>query len=447
MSELARRASVSLKFNGKTFGISLDDKLTSISYTDVASGESDSVDITLENKGQKWMRTWRPKFGDSISGTIKFLRWYNAKTPTMAIALGELMIDTMKFSGSDMTAKLEALAIPANSSWRVTKRTKTWEKITLRQIARKIAKRYKLKLVYSASSIYIKSAEQSTETDSAFLYKLCQDNGLSMKVYQERIIIYDRGRWEKKAVVDTLTITDFEGDWDITDTIQGVYTGARAPYRVASKSSKKKSSSTKKKSPAQISAMAVLAQTPVLRATKKSTSKKKKKTQQSVFVGFVKEKSSKARNLKVTTVSDSKKAAGRKAAAQVNDENAKATVITGHIFPNPKIVAGVTIRLKGFGAHYDGKYFVDKTTISVEGSSGVSQNIEAHKCQKLLTYPRKARKTKKKSRKKSYDTIAKDVIRGKYGNGNARKKKLESLGYDYDKVQEAVDKLTGRGKK
>lgn len=48
--------------------------------------------------------------------------------------------------------------------------------------------------------------------------------------------------------------------------------------------------------------------------------------------------------------------------------------------------------------------------------------------------------------KKPYTTaqleaVAKDVINGKYGNGETRKAKLKAAGYPYDEVQEIVDKL------
>ena len=45
--------------------------------------------------------------------------------------------------------------------------------------------------------------------------------------------------------------------------------------------------------------------------------------------------------------------------------------------------------------------------------------------------------------KKSITEIAKDVINGKYGNGDERKKKLETEGYDYDTVQSKVNELLG----
>lgn len=43
--------------------------------------------------------------------------------------------------------------------------------------------------------------------------------------------------------------------------------------------------------------------------------------------------------------------------------------------------------------------------------------------------------------KKSVDTIAREVIRGGWGNGDERKKKLTSAGYDYSAVQKRVNEL------
>lgn len=48
---------------------------------------------------------------------------------------------------------------------------------------------------------------------------------------------------------------------------------------------------------------------------------------------------------------------------------------------------------------------------------------------------------KKKTAKKSIDVIAKEVINGKWGNGDARKKKLKAAGYDYASVQKRVNEL------
>lgn len=45
------------------------------------------------------------------------------------------------------------------------------------------------------------------------------------------------------------------------------------------------------------------------------------------------------------------------------------------------------------------------------------------------------------SAKKSVDAIAREVLAGKWGNGDDRKNRLKAAGYDYDKVQARVNKL------
>lgn len=50
-------------------------------------------------------------------------------------------------------------------------------------------------------------------------------------------------------------------------------------------------------------------------------------------------------------------------------------------------------------------------------------------------------KTATTSAKKSVDAIAREVLAGKWGNGDDRKNRLKAAGYDYDKVQAKVNKL------
>lgn len=43
--------------------------------------------------------------------------------------------------------------------------------------------------------------------------------------------------------------------------------------------------------------------------------------------------------------------------------------------------------------------------------------------------------------KKTVDEIANEVIRGEWGNGAERKKRLTAAGYDYSEVQRKVNQL------
>ena len=46
-----------------------------------------------------------------------------------------------------------------------------------------------------------------------------------------------------------------------------------------------------------------------------------------------------------------------------------------------------------------------------------------------------------KAQQAKIEDVAKDVIKGKYGNGEARKEALEKAGYDYHEVQSRVNEL------
>lgn len=72
-----------------------------------------------------------------------------------------------------------------------------------------------------------------------------------------------------------------------------------------------------------------------------------------------------------------------------------------------------------------------------------SKFIRGYAVPKYTAEPKKATTTTKKS----IDTIAKEVIAGKWGNGDARKKALAKAGYDYAKVQARVNELTATYKK
>lgn len=343
----ARRASANFRFNGKNVDASLKEYLQNVTYTDVASGSSDQLDITLQNIDMGWLNRKYPKKGDRVNGAINFLDW-DRDGQDKRLSCGTFILDDIKFSGGPLVAQFACIAVPANDSFSTKERTKTWKDVTVRGIASEIAVRYSLRLEYSGPSVKINSIEQSQKTDSAFLYEICSSYGLSMKVYNKAIVIYDQTAMEMKKAVATITRKSFTDDnWDFNDTLAGVYTGARISYKSG-----------------------------------------KDSNEISVFIGLKGEHADGSRVLKINETADSVSDAYYKAAAKVNKSNESATTISGEIWPNPKICAGVTVTVSGMG-RADGKYFVEKSTTEV-GDSGTRQSVEMHKCQKRLTYTPKA---------------------------------------------------------
>ena len=339
-----RRAEADFRFNGKNVTTVLKPFLESAEYTDVASGESDQLDISLQNVDGNWLGKWYPAKGDKVSGSFIFRSW-DDDGEDAALPLGTFTMDDIRFSGGPMTASFGCVAVPNDESFHVRDRTKTWKRITVQGIGAEIAARYGLRFAYQGPAIMVNSLEQSDKTDSAFLYEMCDTYGLKMKAYAGAISIYDQTEMERKKAVATVKRKSFIGDkWDYADTLAGIYTGARVSYK----------------------------------------SGKEEDKETSIYLGLVAEDAPGSRVLRISGTVDSPEDARRKGAAQVNKSNEEATKLSGEIWPNPKICAGVTVKVAGFG-RADGKYFVDKSTVTVSGAGGASHKVEMHKCQPRLT--------------------------------------------------------------
>lgn len=70
---------------------------------------------------------------------------------------------------------------------------------------------------------------------------------------------------------------------------------------------------------------------------------------------------------------------------------------------------------------------------------GLQRRREAER--KLFLTPCESVKVPGKDKKKTIEEVAKEVIAGKWGNGNERKERLTAAGYNYKSVQTKVNKL------
>ena len=74
--------------------------------------------------------------------------------------------------------------------------------------------------------------------------------------------------------------------------------------------------------------------------------------------------------------------------------------------------------------------------------NGINGNVDMNKC--FVDYPKIIKNAKLNGfgkNKKTVEQIAKEVIAGKWGNGEDRKKRLISAGYNYNAVQKKVNEL------
>lgn len=332
-----RRAVPRLAINGRDVTRDIEGYLTGLKFEDVDSGSSDSMSVELHDVDGKWGGSWYPTKGDSLQGAILFEDW-DGPGKSHRLSFGTFILDEIRMGGSPSTAEFGALSIPSDSSFKTRQRTQTWEAVTVSKIASEICSRYGLALEFLADDVSVESIEQTKKTDSDFLYSLAKDYDLKMKVFNRKIFLFDGGRLEAKAPVATLTPSDFvDGAWDFVDSLEGTYTGAIVGYKGGDG-----------------------------------------KDEITVSVGRADEGSPKCRVLYVNAKCDSEGEAIRKGKAQVNLANEEATTLKGSVWPSPKLVSGATVTISGFPAHVNGKYYIEKSTLSL-GRSGTKQKLQLHK--------------------------------------------------------------------
>lgn len=180
--------------------------LLSFEFDDKESNEADEISITLKDEKGMWAGRFCPKGGEVVRAII-------VSGDTMGGVrgvkrdCGRFYVDTMTAAGSPRTFELKAVSIPLKTPIRRKLKTRAWEKYTLKDIAGKIAKEANIALVYDADDpISYDRQDQDRESDLKFLSRLCEEAGLSIKVSDEKLVIFDQQAYEKKQPVRTFAL-------------------------------------------------------------------------------------------------------------------------------------------------------------------------------------------------------------------------------------------------
>ena len=315
-----RRTTVDLIYNGAAVSAQIAPYNTDFSYTDPASGEADSLDISIHDRGRLWTVAWFPQVGDTLSATIR--------ATGGSLPCGLFILDNFDFSGWPITGTISGVSVPADSCFRETARTKNWENVTIQEIGKEIASRAGISLVWDVEGepFKITNVEQSEQTDCEFYMGLCETYGLAMKVYSNKIVVYDREAYKKKGSAATLGPDDLLS-WSWSTTMAKTYTGGEFTYT-----------------------------DPVTEEEIKVT------------VGGGN------RILKQSGKADSKADAERQIQAAVDKANHGATKLSATIMGNAGLVASQCVDVEGLG-RLSGKYYIDSITHRV-GGSGYTMDLE-----------------------------------------------------------------------
>lgn len=173
----------------------------------IYSGKNAYVDaayLQAIDSGSGIQATGDAEKGLRIQATIVRENW-KSDGRDEALDCGQFELDSVDAQGPPATVTIKGTSLPYNSTIRQTKKSKSWENYTLLGVAKEIASKNGMTCMFlsDANPVYDR-IEQYQCSDIAFLQKLCQDAGCSLKVSNNIIVVFDQAEYEKKSVVRTI---------------------------------------------------------------------------------------------------------------------------------------------------------------------------------------------------------------------------------------------------
>lgn len=201
--QLSRRAYLEVKYtvHGEKEAHDISEDITkyllSFTYTDNMSDKADDVNLTLEDRAELWSSSWMPTAGSLLDLTIHTYNWASVHEGEKTLPLGRFAIDEIEVASVPTTVSIKAVSIPCDCALRGEKKNRTWEDITVREVAQDITAENKVKLFWDCGEDpRLDHVEQSDQSDLSFLQKLCRENGFALKASNEQIIIFDEYKFE-----------------------------------------------------------------------------------------------------------------------------------------------------------------------------------------------------------------------------------------------------------
>lgn len=331
----ARRASIEVTYMGVDITKDITPDLLSFKYTDNASEAADDIDIELKDEKAKWLTDWFPEKGDSIKATINTVNW-SKEGDSKKLYCGTFIVDEPGYSGPPNKMTIKAIAVPSNTNFTSTKKSRAWENIKLSAIAQNIAASAGLDLFFDVPSDPLYSRKDQSETsDMSFLSDLCKKEGFGFKVTDSKIVIFDEVKYEKQASIITLSrLGGLVNSYDFKTTLtNSAYAGCRVKYRNA-------------KSGATIE-----------------------------YLYTIKDLEDSDKIYELNQIVTSYAEAVRLAQKKLREVNKKETTAKLNVIGDLRYIGTVCVELTGFGK-FNGKYFVDKAS---HGLPNYNVDLEMHK--------------------------------------------------------------------
>lgn len=342
--DMARRAAWQVKVQGVDISDEIKKDLISIEITDNEEDAADDLQIKLADREAVWLQEW---LNDTIQAGVKtkglsFAVWIGKNDHTGKVVqqkAGTFTLDSIKHSGPPSAVTIKCTSLDFAGGIRTEKRDKAWERYNLKGIAQEIAKKGGLQLSYCCNiNPTYSRRQQDQETDIAFLVRVCHDEGVSVKISDGHMILFQREIFENMEAIDKIVF----GDGSYTKWDLGTSTGD------------------------------VTFDKCIVTYTDPATGKSITGSYQTDEYAEEEEKDDpkhqilKVQNVKVTSIAE----ANSLAESRLKLRNQFERVVTLTFPGNPAVIAGLPIELVGFG-YWSGKYIISQAKHSIQ-SSGYS---------------------------------------------------------------------------
>lgn len=132
-------------------------------------------------------------------------RNWNTDGKDMRLPCGEFELDAVDCDGPPSEIALRATSLPFCSQIRQVRKNRGWENYRLSGIASEIARKNSMTCMFlSADDPFYPRVEQYKMSDIAFLKRLCHDAGISLKASGKMLILFDQPDFEAKPAVLTI---------------------------------------------------------------------------------------------------------------------------------------------------------------------------------------------------------------------------------------------------
>lgn len=195
---------------------------TSLTYVDKLEGESDELELELEDAAGRWRSSWYPEKGSRLVLGIG----YAGEEP---LRCGEFTLDEAEFKGPPDMVTLKALAASITTNSR-TKRTKGYEEQSLRDVAEEVAKRHGYTVVGNIGSLRFERITQNGEEDLAFLARIARTFGYVFSVRGSQLVFHEQAALDRRPAV-LVVPRSLMMDYSLRDKADGVYRACTVSYR------------------------------------------------------------------------------------------------------------------------------------------------------------------------------------------------------------------------